>query len=843
MGTKTKTKNSTKLFFSGVIVLTISNLIIKAIGLLFKIPMHNYLGGLGMGYYNTAYIIYTVLYMISTAGLPVATSILISENRSLGKIDQVKKVFRVSLGLFFFVGLFGMALMMGGAHWFSLHVIKSEATTLCILAVAPTLFFICLTSALRGYFQGYQHMVPVAVSQLIEALCKLFLGIAFALYARHKYGTDLGALKYVAAYAILGITIGAGLGMIFLTFTKLLFKSEKYDAEYLEESGENHETTPAKAILKRIVIIALPITISSSVMSLTSFIDSILIQNLLQTFKGMSENLATTIYGNYTTLAVPMFNLPPVLVYPISYSIVPLITAARTKGDKARAEKIMESALRVTVLIGLPCAIGLAALSEPILSLFYKERAAIVSTAPLLSLLAPSTFFLCVLSVTNAMLQACGHERKPVISMLIGAAAKIAANVGLLYLIGMPGTPVSTFVCYLTATVINIVFITKYTDLKLNFKRVFIRPFIAGVICGGAAIGSRLLFVRFLPGKIATILAILSAVLVYVSLIFSVKAIESEDVALLPKGEKIAGFIKKIRINTVASTVAICLLIGAVGGAGFGISAARYKNYMARAEAAGSAGEKISAYAAAAKSRPLSKDPYYGMIVSMRDDGILNGDEEVILGKRLSYSLADLSKEKFYPDLAMKVAELYLSSYDPASGKTEEENDKLYEHFLTKVAQWTSNSSPEGRDYQHTKLANAIHDTVTYRLDELEKLKKAEEQGGKDKKTDAGATGDESKEAVGYFKAIYGIAKQIGVVEHDNGAVIGACGLAVDSLEQNVGKFLEAGVKKEDVTSTLDRLVEVLEQTDSSSLPGKKSGEKADYLARLNALKIKLDGE
>ena len=840
MGTKTKTKNSTKLFFSGVIVLTISNLIIKAIGLLFKIPMHNYLSGLGMGYYNTAYIIYTVLYMISTAGLPVATSILISENRSLGKIDQVKKVFRVSLGLFFFVGLFGMGLMLGGAHWFSVNVIKSEATTLCIMAVAPTLFFICLTSALRGYFQGYQHMVPVAVSQLIEALCKLFLGIAFALYARQKYGTDVGALKYVAAYAILGITIGAGLGMIFLTFTKLLFKSEKYDAEYLEESGENHETTPAKTILKRIVIIALPITISSSVMSLTSFIDSILIQNLLQTFKGMSENLATTIYGNYTTLAVPMFNLPPVLVYPISYSIVPLITAARTKGDRARSERIMESALRVTVLIGLPCAIGLAALSEPILSLFYRERAAIVSTAPLLSILAPSTFFLCVLSVTNAMLQACGHERKPVISMLIGAVAKIAANVALLYFIGMPGTPVSTFICYLTATVINMVFITKYTDLKLNFKRVFVRPFIAGIICGGAAIGSRLLFVRFLPGKISTVLAILSAVLVYVSLIFSVKAIESEDISLLPKGEKIAGFIGKIRLNTVASTVAICLVIGAVGGAGFGISAAKYKKIMDAAERAETADSRLSSYASAAKTRPLSKDPYYGMISVIREDETLSENEEMILGKRLSYSFADLSKEKFYPDLAMKVAELYLSSYDPGSGESEKENEKLYEHYLTKLVQWTSNSAPEGKYYPHADLAKGIGGVAEHLLDDLKK-DESPSDGGKTKEPAPDDAEKAREETEDYFRSIKMLAKNV-PLEQDHDALVGACGLATEALDDNLERFLNNGVKREDVEKTVERLIHTLERTSPSSVYKRNTEAMADYLATLNAIRFKLEG-
>ena len=681
-----KVKNSTKLFLSGVIVLTISNLIIKAIGLLFKIPMHNFLSGEGMGYYNAAYQIYTLFYMISTAGLPVATSIMISESRSLGRLDQVKKIFKLSLGLFFVVGFVGMAIMLVGANAFSVHVIKNEPTALCIMAIAPTLFFVCLSSAMRGYFQGYQHMLPVAISQLIEALCKLFLGIAFAMYALNKYGSDPGGLKYVAAYAILGLTIGAGLGIVYLTFTKLLFKSDKFDAEYLEESGEDHTVTKSSKILKRIAIIAIPITISSSVMSLTNLIDTVLIQRLLQDFRGFSRELASAAYGNYTTLAVPMFNLPPVLVYPISYSIVPLITAARTKGDNERAHRIMESALRVAVLIGIPCAIGLAALSDPILSLFYRDRAAITYTAPLLSLLAPSTFFLCVLSITNAMLQACGHERKPLISMAIGAVAKIAANILLLMFVGMEGTPVSTFICYFTATVINIFFITKHTDLKLRMTRVFLRPLIAGVICGAAAYGSRYLFASFLPGKIATILAILTAVGVYVTLIFVIKAITPDDVDLLPKSGKIKKIIKKLRLNSVASTLAVCIFIGAVGTAGLLVTGAQYKKSLSSAEQ--SPDGAVSLYASAAKNRPLEPDGYFGLVGAIGADGVLDAAEESTLNKRLNSSIGDLSKKQFYGDLAYEILKLYLNCFEPVKeGETALSGD-----YVSSVDRWAGNT-------------------------------------------------------------------------------------------------------------------------------------------------------
>ncbi len=485
---ESKVKNSTNLFFSGVLVLTVSNLLLKVIGVLFKIPMNQIVGDQGMGYYSSAYTIYTFFYMLSTAGLPVAISLMVSENRAKRRIEQVKKVFKLSLAVFCIVGLLGTAAMFFGAGAFA-TLLKSDPTKLCIMLIAPTLFFICISSALRGYFQGYQSMVPVAISQLIEALCKLFLGIAFAYYAIDKYGTDKANIHYVAAYAVLGLTIGAGLGMLYLMFSKLLFKSEKYDAEYLQNEGEDDCTESSGTILKKIALIALPVTVSASVMSLTNLIDMTLIQRLLQTFKGMSEAEATAIYGNYTSLCVPMFNLPPYLIYPISYSIAPMLKTAIHSGDRKRAELIMESSLRVAVLIGIPCGLGMAALAEPILHVFGYRYWSVVSAAPLLTLLAPSTFFICVLSVSNAILQANGFERKPVISMLVGAAVKIISNIFLIMTVGMVGTPISTFLCYLTATSLNIYFVVKHVGLKLNIGSIFLRPLVAGVLCAVTAVG------------------------------------------------------------------------------------------------------------------------------------------------------------------------------------------------------------------------------------------------------------------------------------------------------------------------------------------------------------------
>jgi len=540
---QSRTKNSTRLFFSGVLVLTISNLIIKAIGLLFKIPMNHIVGDTGMGYYSHAYTLYTCFFMIATNGLPVALAMMLSESRSKGQLKQSKRIFRVALALFFAVGLIGTAIMALGAKPYSAHVLHAESTYYCILAIAPTLFFITLSSAFRGYFQGYQQMLPTAVSQLIESLCKLFLGIILARYAiAQGY-----AIHIVAAYAAVGLTIGAGLGMVFLTITKMLFRESRYNAEFLADGESDYLESPA-VILKRIAIVAIPITLSSSVMSITNLLDAVLVERILQTI-GMTEEAATTVYGNYTSLAVPMFNMPPYLIYPISYSIIPILTMARGAGDHERANRIMESSLRVAVLIGLPCALGMSSLSKPILSMFYVQSS-VEMAWPLLSLLAPSTFFVCLLSVTNAILQSCGYERKPLYSMLCGAAVKLISNAILLHFIGMYGTPISTFLCYLTAAGMNLFYVAKYAKVTPNARRVFLRPLAASITCAGAAMGSYALLtgVLHMSGRLPTLLSIFAAVIVYVLMIFAIRAITADDVRLLPKGEKILRVLKKVHL-------------------------------------------------------------------------------------------------------------------------------------------------------------------------------------------------------------------------------------------------------------------------------------------------------
>ena len=494
-------------------MLTVSNLFVKAAGLLFKIPMNHIIGDSGMGYYGSAYSVYTFFYMLATSGLPVAVSVMVSERRASGRIVSAKLVYRLALAIFVLIGTASSAFMLFGAELLA-GAVGSEKSAMCVLTAAPTMLFVCAAGALRGYFQGCGNMVPTAVSQLIEAVGKLGVGITAALYAISRGY----AVHIVAAYAVSGLTVGSLLSAVYLLAVRII----RGDRDLITDASIDYRSERIRDVLGRFAKISLPVTVSASVMSLTNMLDTAMIQRILS--DSMSAEEAAAVYGNYTSLAVPMFNLPPVLVYPIAYALVPRV-AASLGADRSRQ---VENALRYAVSLALPCAFGLTVLADPILCLLYSDVSA-HTASPLLVCLAPSSFFVCMLAVTNSVLQACGQEKKPVCAMICGGAVKCVAGVILLRKYGIAGAPVSTFLCYLTATVMNFAFTVKSCRIRLSFQRVFLRPLAASVCCAFTAL--------LCEPMIGCIPAIIAAAAVYGAVLIMTGAVTGDEIRALIDGK------------------------------------------------------------------------------------------------------------------------------------------------------------------------------------------------------------------------------------------------------------------------------------------------------------------
>lgn len=533
---KNKTpKSAMNMFFSGVVVLTIANILVKCVGLILKIVLNTVVGSVGAGYYSSAYEIYAFLYVIATSGLPVALSIMISKCRAQGKLKEARKIFNVAMILFFIIGTVFAVLLIAFSQKIA-NLISAPETAISIVAIAPTILFICLSSCLRGYFQGYQLMNPTGVSQFIEALGKAGIGFACALWAKAQGYED----HVVAAFTILGVTSGVFLGMVFLFIRKIFFKEKTY----YDDLG-TQEVQKTKYIFKDLTKIAIPITLSSCVLSLTVIIDTLMVQSRLLA-SGLGEDLVRIYYGDYTTLVISMINLPTILIYPISNALVPLITGAIAKNDQNKAHQMRSFTLRVINILSIPCALSLAILSRNLLELLMFTESSVNRAAPWLSLGSVAVIFLGLISATNAFLNTAGKQKYPIISMVCGAVVKILANYFLVGHIGILGAPLSTALCYLTAATMNIFFTVKCVGRLPDIKKMFFMPLLCAIISIGSGAGVYLILDNWIPSRLATLVAIIVILIVYLFMIVRSKTVSEDEVKMLPHGSKIRDFLKKM---------------------------------------------------------------------------------------------------------------------------------------------------------------------------------------------------------------------------------------------------------------------------------------------------------
>ncbi len=515
-----------------------STLAVKIIGLAFKIPMLALLGAQGMGYFNAAYEIYALLCVIGAAGLPVALSMLVSNARARGDAVLIERVYKTAYRLFFAFGSVGSLVMLAFSKQIA-QMIGNPASALSIAAIAPALFFICLASAVRGYCQGFGDMLPTAISQLIEAALKLLLGVLFAVLAKQK-GL---ATPYVSACAVLGITVGS-----FFSFFYLAFARKREEKSGNDENDEKFEvaTQDERGILQRLLRIALPITLGSTVLSLTRIIDMTLIMHRLPDI-GVSVFDANKIYGAYTTLAVPMFALIPSLIAPVSMALVPQLSAHLAKRDRVGERSTVEISVRMTVIFALPASLGLCTFARPILEiLFAGQNEEIDAVAPLLSLLGVSVLFSCLITTTNAILQSYRRTVLPIVSMSIGVLVKLAVSYILIGApaVGVLGAPIGTFFSTATVTLINLIFMQRAGNAKIKPIKTFFLPLISSVAAIGLSYFAYVYLSGFSGRYISFAAAIFAAVAIYFVLMWLVGGIDKADIEMMPMMGKIKKRIK-----------------------------------------------------------------------------------------------------------------------------------------------------------------------------------------------------------------------------------------------------------------------------------------------------------
>lgn len=532
-------KEKKQSFLGGAAILAAAVAAVKLIGAVYKIPLGNIIGDEGKAHFTVAYNIYNLLLTISTAGLPLAISKLTSEAHALGRENEKRKIFRTAIWLFFALGACFSLLMYFGAEQLAAFMVDDLAFW-SIRALAPAVFCVCLLACMRGYTQGQGNMKPTAISQVLEALCKLGFGLSLAWYfLKLGYGVEISA-----AGAILGVTIGTIMSMLFLIFYLVTHRDRQLSSDVPESSG---------TLMKKVLLIGVPITLSNSAMSIITLIDSKIVLGRLEAISSALTETPTALYGQYT-FGMDLINLPPSFVYPVTMSLIPFAAAAMARKDSAEASRIISSAFRLIAILAIPAGVGLSVLSGPILRMLYPAQAeAAAAAGPHLQVLGIACIFICLMTLTNAILQSYGHERIPICTMVAGGVVKIVMNY---VLVGNPainihGAPISTLCCYLVISGLNLFFVWKYSPEKPRYLQLFTKPVVASVVMGAMAWAGYGLALRVLNGgeyaygasAVSTLVGIGAGVVVYFILVIALRILRAEDLRSIPKGAKIASIL------------------------------------------------------------------------------------------------------------------------------------------------------------------------------------------------------------------------------------------------------------------------------------------------------------
>ncbi len=549
-------------FLQGAALLSISVIIVKIIGAVYKIPLQNILGDVGFSYFNTAYKIYNLLLTISITGLPIATSRMISEAYSLGKFNQVRQIYKAAKGIFLAIGLVSTVIMAAFCTFLA-QMLRDPGAWTSILFLSPCALLMGFLSAYRGFFQGQSNMTPTSVSQVLEAFFKLLVGLAGA-YLFMKL-TD--SLAWAAAGGILGVTVSCAVSALYLRYR---FKGAYRELEVSTEDVDSFRRTAGK-----LLSIAIPITIGSAGMELLALLEigiykgqiehlfeigavnQGLVAQIEPTVKALKEwtpgthysLMASSLKGQYD-FCYSIFNMPCQLIIPINTSVLPAITAYLTLGDNKSVRSTEESAARITGLMAAPCAVGLAVLATPIMGMLGGyEGEKLVLAGQMLAILGGCVFVYAAMMFTNALLQSHGKVHIPVINTLVCGSAKLIA----LYFvtsnpaIGILGVPLCSLICYLAIVILNLVCIRVMVPQKPRLLLGLIYSLLPAGIMGICVYLTHQGLIRFAGITSNTLLCgipIIVGVVVYVVGVIVTKSIKQEDCMLLPKGEKIAKLLK-----------------------------------------------------------------------------------------------------------------------------------------------------------------------------------------------------------------------------------------------------------------------------------------------------------
>lgn len=521
-------------FLKGAMILTIAGIVVKIMGALSKVILARILGAEGIGLYQMAYLFYQLVISIGAAGLPVAVSIMISERLAISDIRGANRIFRV-VGLFMAAvgGFFSFLFFFMAPVLIDWGIIVDKRAELALEAVAPAIVLVTILATFRGYFQGFQNMLPTGVSQVFEQGVRVSTMVIFSILLLSQ------GLAWAAAGAAVSSVLGVGTGLMVLVFFFVRERAQR--AELWTKQDERASIPKSSAIIKRLLYLTIPVALANVMIPVVAGIDLIIVPQRL-IIGGYTPEEATTLFGYLSGMATSLISLPIILTTSFASSLVPAISEAYVQKDLGHIYKRVDTAMGIANLITIPAFVGLCVLATPVSQMMFNTMHA---GGPI-AIMSVSIFFLGVQQITTGLLQGIGRTFLPMLSLVIASLVKLLLNYVLTSSFGINGAAWATNVDFAMAAAMNLYFAKRYTGYAMEWNGLMKVGFCA-LAMGGATVMMYYFLHTSISNAWAVCLSILWAIIIYSGALIVTKSIDESTLEAVPKLHKVVGKIKGMK--------------------------------------------------------------------------------------------------------------------------------------------------------------------------------------------------------------------------------------------------------------------------------------------------------
>ena len=542
-------------------ILAAASLIVRLIGLLYRIPLNRIVGHEGMGIYSYAFDLYNLALILSSYSLPLAVSKLVSARTAFKEHRNSYRIFLCAMVFAIVVGLAATLIIFFGADFFAVVISNNPKVALPLRVLAPTILVFSIMGVFRGFYQGKNTMIPTAISQILEQIVNAIVSIVASYLLMKNYSASVNVAAYGAAGGTLGTFIGAFVGLLFLVFVFIIYKPV-LNKQMRKDTKSPRESY--KSIYKLLIITILPIILSQTVYQISGVVDNSMFGHLMEgkeiaafdyeVLKSSESGLYSgdnvlTLIGIYSSEYRLLSNVPVAIASAMAAAIVTSISAACARGYEEEIRRKVNASIKFNMIIAIPSAVGMGVLASPILRLLFRDSYQL--SANFMCFGAIAIVFYALSTVSTSILQGIGKLKVPVIN----SAISLGIHVVLMYIL-LEFTPLSTYalvignvIFALVVSILNWFSLEKYLDYHQEILKTFVIPTVSAGLMGVAAYFICNGFIKWMGNiLISLLITIPVSVVLYFSLLILMKGVDEHEIAQAPKGETIIRILRKMHL-------------------------------------------------------------------------------------------------------------------------------------------------------------------------------------------------------------------------------------------------------------------------------------------------------